>query len=658
MAHRARPLLWSLPFLLVGALLWFATRLKPGVEGGGAPEAAQAVVSAVASEAAELQSAATAELQATPADPGSSDRAAVQPQSELPPNAEAPAETPDQVFIEGEVLAMDIRGQALEPQDGEVTLRLLRSKDSIHGDGLEFTAKVEAGRFRQALEFSREQLELCDRFEVASGALAGRPATPPVPLGGDEGRVQPFRLDQALRIWLVCMPEHRIEVFAAESGEPIARACAVPATPQWDRLTTMELPPSALSECPLPIPVYPGESLQAFVVLRVGAPGRAWKTVALEVATPGPTRVELERSCTLEISWPGSKAQADLLLHHPESHRGVLSLERGGAPLRVEGLPPGRVRVLGRINLIGGSEQTTYASAEGMLVAGETKQLVLFEDQGVGAGLTTVAGRVRISKEWNLNSFTLKGQPADPIVPALNEAGIGWSTDNMELVREGDWLVGEFRFERVPTGKFVLRCPVGSFARELLVPPEGLVGVELEIGPPSILRLSFVDRASGEPVAVDRIFLDSAIKGSVNHQEADVLELRVPPGDLRFTASFARHVNLVIAMDVPPGRTERIFPVDRCPMVIVTLPPGAMIPNGSGGGLLLPQTPRLEPAGENSGYVARSEMGGNSARFMVNRPGRYRLIMPLYADFMPTEPLEFDLGPGEELRPNFEWIPR
>jgi hypothetical protein len=260
-----------------------------------------------------------------------------------------------------------------------------------------------------------------------------------------------------------------------------------------------------------------------------------------------------------------------------------------------------------------------------------------------------------------MQRLVLAGHSSDPFassVRAKDSERSPWLISGLELVREGDWLVGNFRFEQVPAGTFELRCPTIFHSRELQVPPQGLLGLDLEVGPPSTLRLSFIDSVTGEPVFPEGCSCNDASVPVAGGQETGVLELRLPSEAVHLSATFSRHMYVWTTLEVPPGGKELVLPVDRCPMVSVTLPTGSSITFSGGRGHWLPRQPRLVPASPDAGQVIRSELGGSSARFMVSRPGRYRLHLPLYAEFQAVDPIEFHLGPGEELKPAIQWIPR
>ena len=656
MTFRTRPLLWVLPALLVAIVVWFSTG-QPTREDRGDEPAPRAAEPAAARPDPELQVEARESLERSDSNAlaGSSIR------TELPVAVQAAQADGAPAFLEGEVLALDIRGQQLEPQDGEVTFQLLGPGDSTgKWTTLDVVAEVEAGRFRQAVELPADQLAQFDHYLFMRALLGGRPASPAIAMNGDAMRSPPFRPGESLRFCLVLMPEHFIEVFAAESGAPLAEAYALPSARGSDQGPHLLWPPPEPVACPLPLPISAKGLTDATARVLVGAPGRVWQAIEVDVTTAGSTRVELERGSGLEVSWAGPEAAAKLLLQPTGSKTLKLDLQRGGLPLRLEGLPAGAVRVLGVIEEDGKDEEAgprILATAQAVLVAGETTKIALLEDQGAGLGLTHVAGRIRIAQEWQVQRLTLSGSSEDHLVGSLNSGHTPWLLSDLELVREGDWLVGDFRFEGVPAGKFVLRCPTIFHSRELQVPPQGLLGLDLEVGPPSTLRLSFVDSASGEPVSPERCSCNDASVPVAGGQETGVLELRLPSEAVHFSATFPRHMYVWTTLEVPPGGKELVLPVDRCPMVSVTLPTGSSITFSGGRGHWLPRQPRLVPASPDAGQVIRSELGGSSARFMVSRPGRYRLHLPLYAEFQAVDPIEFHLGPGEELKPAIQWIP-
>jgi hypothetical protein len=590
---------------------------------------------------------------------GHAELVAASDRTELLLEAEPSPQIPAETFIEGEVLALDYRGQELAPQDGEVSFKLAGGKDPRFPRELTIAVEVKAGRFRHDSGLPLEQLQGYRYVDVLRAVLGGAPATAPIRLRAGESPYPEYEPGAAVRLVLVCMPRHQLEVFAAESGEPLSKAFVLDARAA-SRFQDLPAPPvPVLSSSPLEAPFDPAQVTHPRVSMLVGAPQRISKQISVEITSPGPTRVELERAASLEILWPGEPLNGFVILCQTDMEPRQYSMERGAAALRVEGLRPGTVQVLAAKPVNSASlENPTLATVQGTLLAGETTRLVLQEDRGAALSLTEVVGRVRIAREWQLEKLSLRGAPHSSLMTGLARLGVLCNVDDLPLVPEGDWLTGSFRLPDVPAGDLFLEIRELSFSQHVHVPPQGLFGLEVIVGAPQNLRVSFADRATGELVAFESCQCNGVPIDMPWHDVAVPLDLKLSPGSLKLFVRFQRHLPLSTTLTVAPGQPELILPVDPCPKVSMSMPEGTNITIMSAPGRWLPTLPRVVAAEGAQGQVLRTEFGGSRMLFMVDRPGRYRLELPILENFRGIEPPEFELGPGADLHLPIEWIPR
>lgn|GEM_PF-2634817 len=390
--------------------------------------------------------------------------------------------------------------------------------------------------------------------------------------------------------------------------------------------------------------------------LLVHSPGYAWEGIQLDLSGPGERELRLSPGGDLRVDVVGPVPEQGVALRLRRLDAGNIRPTcefalAGPSSIAVDGLVPGSYLVLAEIG-DWWREPASCGTVEVEVVAGERRRCTLAFESPAPVDRARMAGTLVLPAAWALEEFRLIALYDEP---ATREEHLRILEHDHFRALEGERDAWAFDFGEVPVGGYELRLrswdlptPVVHPWRVELVP--GAPPERLEVPPPVDVAVRILDATDGSLAKLDSIRCGVVPPGEPNplfHEfvKRDSLDapfrLRAPAGELRVLAGDRIHEFLFETARISPGENELEFRLQRgFTLRVVLLDGETPVP--------IPPEIRIVPEALGGDGVLRGAMSDATGRTLgLSAPGRYRITLPPFDGYAPTQPQEVEVLRGE-----------
>jgi hypothetical protein len=569
-------------------------------------------------------------------------------------------------LLRGRVRLQDASGAPLPEQSG----RLIALVPNNEGPSKAYEFEVQGGVFEGAwIQTSAVRIV---RWTFIESGDQPRRYLPHLASAGSPGACPPAADGSELELPFTEQPVTLLRVLDSISQRPCSGVLLAPADSATELacLAPGEGAPSplALGASPVEIP-QPAELGLGPTHYFVGAPGYGFELVPINHTLGGMHEVSLERGGSLVldlVGWPNEtnppKAGASpwhvlLIFDGPEGAQKGLRRQswlvpESGQGLSIPALPAGHYRLA----VVSASRNRThpgYPTDSGFkLEVGEAKRFALDPARDLVRKVKPPAipfeGRLHIHESWRMHAGSALFDAPLHLLSLLDNSPALTQGYRLRTEALGN---GDLQFTgKVPSaGTYWLQWPDLTFERRFEVPPEGLVGLELELPALAHLEVTCRDPRTGQPIQVQRLQVEAWGPGDRPNRRnprqfkfdsaALVHRATCPAGELLVQSPefFDRRLEPTPCTAVPGlNRIDLTLTEARHLWLELSFPYGGA---QQVRGIQLFSSDGLRDEGGFAQHPGRY-------RFQLFRGGPVRVEFPILPGFEPTPPLEVDLPEG------------
>lgn len=544
--------------------------------------------------------------------------------------------------VRGSVVVLDAEGREHDREDGTVHATDCTGSPTGASQGYTRAIPVRAGAFEYELDEERF-------LRIGHAELGGKAAVVLEP--ADCLVIQTAALDP-VRILAAWKPRIVLRVIGLDTLQPLSGLTVVADfRPQLDRHGPEPRPLDGGSlriehaVSPLEIPISEEEFLERRSwTYFVGAPGYAWGNVRFDLWVGGAETIELRPSGALDVDiagastgWPRLTLVATLeppAALHCEYTRPI---ERDGR-IELDALLPGTYSVETRNDLSPGQAMTLASATVEVFARQRTSVSLLLEPAPLDPlQRVEVSGRLIVPREWNWSMPTLT------LVPQSGPRRMSHPPCTyMTRVAESDG-VFDWAFSDVYPGTYTMRLLEVAYGEALEVGPEGRSDVVFKIPPPADVLVRVFDEGPATEVEVRHLGWQSGPgpqDSALFDADARGYRFRAPVGaiDVAAFADCHDHALRSHRFQVAPGTNEFVIALELPTGVRLVLRDGRRE-------LTSPWETSIE--GIDGGTCNWISGGGEGKHFYVDRPGRYRVVIPSLEGYEPILDQIVDVRLGE-----------
>jgi hypothetical protein len=377
--------------------------------------------------------------------------------------------------------------------------------------------------------------------------------------------------------------------------------------------------------------------------LFVKSPGYAWGRVNFDLSVGGERTLELVPGGGLTVQllgdWQRINAEFELA-YPPELRIPCCEIEvsfEGRDRLVFDGVQPGKYRAYVRSS-DSSDPRKELASAAVEVRAGEETFVDFDAPAPISAEKAPLRGTLVVPHEYDIESLKLSIEPLDLTISVAHGMQLDPARADTWKWSAGDVLPGHYLLRLEPLGCWsaVEVGPSGRTDVEILVPPSGLVSVEV------------VERETLRPAEVEALEWSGRF-GPSNRVEANPpasrIEFRAPQGEIDIGLSSDAFRGHKEDIRVGSGRTEVRLEVARFSRVTLDLRDGETSVRWEG--LWTLEAHYLED--ETTRPIPSVGISNTHPLFLLERPGRYRFVIPDIPGFAPIPPQDLTVIPGTSI---------